>query len=457
MLSVITFLGLILTALVTLPFSRRRFALVVVGICFLANLLSFATYYISPDLSRVAVTVATREVLIYLSFALFSVVALVITIAAGHLIDRLFFLLLIFFTLMIITSQQSLVSAIFSGRELILPLTIYFLFRCLALDRSSVEAVIRLIIWLAAVGGVLAIVEQVYVNFINPDFWVQIEVGGYLAQKYGTFDEPYSLSWVNYIFGFIGLPPTFRSIGIMIDPLVTGHFLASSFTIILYWIRGIKKYMLLAIVGAGTISTFSKAAVLICFMAIGYQAFSIRNTYVRWTVLAVVFSIVAALGALLLSTGDSAFTHYGAFRFGVETLTQNPLGNGVGSTGFFNYRVTGEGALDAVDSTFAVYVHQMGLPGLVALLTLILAPYLVMIRDLRRARRAGNSSPLALICASLFAVYTLLAFSTAAAFNAVPIFIPMMLLGMYVSLHSKRVRIKIVSKTPTLPGKLKLA
>lgn len=443
MLSIIIAATSILVTLATLLLSKKWFAMLIVIVSLSANFVSFLVYYLAPDLSRVAVIIATREVLVDLSFVLFFGMVLLLTLLGDQLIDKVYFLLLVIFIGMIVSSRQPIVSVVVGGRELIFPIAVFFIFRCLNLDQSTIRSVLKLIVSMGLVVAILSVVEQIYTNMINTNFWTSIEVNGYLSQKYGGFRQPYPQSWINYLPVFIGLPPTFRSIGLMLDPLVTGHFLAGVFTIILYAARGVRKYVLLAIVGLGVLGTFSKAAVLICFIAVGLKALSVGNRYLKRLALIAVCLTVIVATALLLRTGDDAFTHYGAFRTGITMLTRNVWGFGVGSTGYFNYLVTGMGAIEAVDTTFSVYVFQMGVIGLFALGLLTLIPLIVVLRDLRHSSRPQQGVPLAMICLALMSAYTILAFASSAAFTAVPVLVPMMLLGMYTARQSPKISVAL--------------
>ena len=140
-------------------------------------------------------------------------------------------------------------------------------------------------------------------NFVNPRLWEQINIAGYLSQKYGSFPGDYPGSWVNYLPGLIGLPPGFRSIGIMLDPLVTGHFLACSFVIVLFWYRGGSKWLLALVIGAGAITTFSKATFLLVFIAIGSQALIVRPKIAKQFILSSAILTILIIGVLATVTG----------------------------------------------------------------------------------------------------------------------------------------------------------
>ena len=430
MISIIIFLFLILIAIFTLFSHQRRAGIVVVGIALLCNLISLFLYYLSPELSRVNIVVATREITVYLLLVAAFVFIKRFHLPFAHLTDRVYLSVFVVFLCMIMVSvPKNGLGALLMGRELIFPLATYFFFRFINLREKQIKSICRFIITLALLTASVGLVEFIYLNFINHQFWGQVQVSGYLAQKYGSFEGDYPLSWVNYLNVFIGLPPGFRTIGLMLDPLVTGHFLACSFTIAFYWIRSKIKYVLLLIIGLGVVFTFSKASLLICFVAVGSRAFLVRNRLLRITgILFLIISVILA-GILLLSTGDDNFTHFGSFKVGLTTILSHPLGNGVGSTGYFAILTTGQGTLEVIDTTFSVYVYQMGVIGLLALIAITWIPLLDLLRQIRNMRQLGRYKPIIPMCLSLFIAYSLLAFSSAAAFTAVPIFLPMMLLA----------------------------
>ncbi|GAC1384419.1 MAG: hypothetical protein NVSMB42_02390 [Herpetosiphon sp.] len=429
---------------------KSRFAVAIVAVSLLANLVSVLLYYLVGDGVGVPVIVATREILIDLLFVFSGISILSIVIYSPRLIDRIYLALLLIFGIMILLSKQDLKTAILSGRELIFPLATYFVFRSLRLDEPAQRRVIRFLVRFSVVTALLAIVEQIYVNLFDPNFWTGIQIDGYLTQKYGTFTGDYPLSWMNYAPGYFNLPPTLRSVGLLVDPLATAHILACGFTIVLYYRRGALKYILLAILALGTICTFSKGALLICFIAIGTQAFALRNKALRYMSLAMVALIVVALATALLRTGDDAATHFGSFRAGVTSLAQSPLGDGIGSTGYFTYLVTGDGDAGAVDTTFSVYTVQLGWLGLLALFCLLGAPFFTVLHSFRQVSGPRKQAPLALVCLSLWTAYSILSFSTAAAFTAVPILIPMALLGIEVANQAHRSSMPHVAVAPTM-------
>ncbi len=437
MLSLAYLGGALVLAFLALLSGKRRFALVVVAVCLLSNLASVIIYYLAPELSDVTFAVAARELTIYSFFVLTFLLVRQLRWPVATLIDRVYFILLIFFLVNIASGfLRNGISAMLTGRELIFPLATYFLFRFINLDERAVHNVLQLIVGIAVAGGMVAVIEQVYVNLINPAFWETIAISGYLAQKYGSFDQPFPLSWVNYLPGFINRPPGMRSIGLMLDPLATGHFLACSLPIAYYWIQGWKRYFFIGIIFLGVVCTFSKASLLISFVVLGTQAFRIKQAWLRYSLLFLAGVCVIAVGTLLLSTGDDAFTHFGSFRTGVEALLNRPLGKGVGSTGYFNFLVTGQGTVEAIDTTFSVYVYQLGWLGLMALIFLAPIPALVLLQHLAwlrsRALFVNNClSRLLMTVLPLALTYALLAFASAAAFTAVPVFVPMLLLGTY--------------------------
>jgi hypothetical protein len=449
-LSVVLVLVFLLVFSALVVCNRHAAALMVVAVAAIANIISLFLFYAAPTISRVNITVAAREVLIYFGLIVTFIFARKLNVPVFHTIDKIYLGLAMIIGIAIFTYNTSLISAVYAGRELILPLCIYFLFRFLRPNTKTVSVILKLLMSLAIIIAILSIAENIFINVFNQRFWYQVDIRQYLAQKYGSFDDPYPGSWINYLPVFIGLEPTFRSIGLMLDPLATGHFLACSFVVLLHGIRGSARWVILPIVLAGALATFSKATFLICLVGFGARALLVSDRHIRLVMLLTGVAGIGLLGALLLSTGDDAFTHYGSFRFGVEALFQHPLGNGIGSTGYFNYLVTGGGTVAAGDSTFAVYVYQLGIVGLLALGLLLGVPLWSLLRDFRYLRRRRQRIGLPLICISLFVPYTILAFASAAAFTAVPIFIPMMFLSLHVSLLEEYYRRHPVTSTSML-------
>ena len=120
--------------------------------------------------------------------------------------------------------------------------------------------------------------------------------------------------------------------------------------------------------------------------------------------------------------------------------------------------VTGGGTLEAIDTSFSVYIYQMGLFGFVALVSLVILPFIFLLLDRRRSRHNIAKTPLLPVCLPIFGAYSILAFSSAAAFTAVPIFLPMMLIGMHVSMMQERARtFSLASKNDIISGNIEYA
>ena len=456
MISIIFLILSIVILFVGLFQGKGRFALLIIALSLLANIVSIFLYYLAPDLSNVQFTIASRELSIYFAFLLTMIFVKKFRLPIYHPIDKVYLLLLLMYIVFILASLPRFsISSLLMGRELIFPIAIYFIFRFLNLDLKSIKRILLFIIGLAFFAAVIAIIEQVYVNFINPTLWKQINIAGYLNQKYGSFPGDYPGSWVNYLPALFNLPSGFRSIGIMLDPLATGHFLACSFVIVLFWYRGRSKWLLALVIGAGAFTTFSKATFLICFIAIGSQAIIVRPRALRQLILVMLILTILGTGALLLSTGDDNFTHFGSFRAGIISLFNTPLGHGVGSTGYLNILITGGGAMQAIDTAFSVYIYQLGILGLVALFCLVILPFSYLLLNLRAKKHKIARTPLLPVLIPIFGAYSILAFSSAAAFTAIPIFIPMMLIGMHVSIMAEQAReYALASEQQTITGKV---
>ncbi|GAC1552408.1 MAG: hypothetical protein NVS2B7_28380 [Herpetosiphon sp.] len=440
MLSIVFLAITFVTTVIRFAEGRTRLAVTLATVTLLINVISLIMYYVAPTYSRVSITIATRELLVYAFFMLYFMLRGAPTVLRGTIFDRVNFALLVVFAALIIISPQGILTALLAGRELVFPLATYFLFRMLKLTDVGIKRVLKRVVLIGWWTALFAIAEQIYVNVFNRDLWVNIQISEYLAQKYGQFDQSFPASWINFAPISVGLPAGLRSIGLMLDPLATGHFLACCFAITLYYYRGLRRPVTLVVLGTAVLCTFSKAALMICLVAFGGQALSIRRRSTKIVLLGFLVLLVATLGFLLLRTGDDSFTHYTSFKLGIETLMKAPLGLGIGSTGYFTYLVTGQGEMQAVDTTFSVYTLQMGMIGLVALLLITVFPMLYVSYRVGKKHSRERTSALALTCASLFTAYSILAFSSAAAFTAVPVFVPMMILGFYVStLHAPAV------------------
>jgi hypothetical protein len=437
------------TSLLALLFSllqnKRLFAQLLVLVCLLTNIVSVGLYIVDHESSNVNWTVATREISVYLLlvvsvFLFFNRFKSNLTV-----IDKTHLIALGVASFSILNSIRTLgLAALLSGRELIFPLAVYFIFRLLVLSERAIPKIIITVVSIAVIAALIGIAETTYTNFANPSIWESEVVNGYLSEKYGQFQGLFPLSWMNYMPVYFGFEPGLRLVGLMTDPLVTGHVLACAFALVIYWYRGAVKWILAMLIGIGVMCTFSKAALLICFVTFALQCFKLRSSRLRNAMLVITFMGISGLGFVLLSTGDDNATHFGSFKIGLESLISKPLGNGVGSTGYFTLLTTGEGTMAAIDTTFSVYVYQMGIPGLFALLIVAVYPFYWLLRQTSQIR-GRKKGALLFCCTALFCAYSILAFSSSAAFNAVPIFIPQMLLGMLVASKQKDQREAAIS------------
>ena len=142
--------------------------MVIVVLTLIANIASIVIYYISPDLSSVRVVVAIRELSIYLALILIFILIRRFRLPIFHPLDKLFLLLLLMYTFFIMLSiPRYSISSMLMGRELIFPVATFFVFRFLNLSGKHIRQILLFVIGLAFIAGILAIIEQVYINFIK--------------------------------------------------------------------------------------------------------------------------------------------------------------------------------------------------------------------------------------------------------------------------------------------------
>lgn len=423
---------LIVTFLIFATFSKKALmAKIVVAVCLLSNFVSLLIYYVDPS-SKISYIIATREIVIITSFFLVVIFLKKFKWPFKGWIDYIFLILLILFsTFIIVSSFKYGVSALISGRDILFPVLVYFLFRLIRLDQISTERLVNLIVIIAIISSSVSIFEFVYVNFVNPSFWESINMSGYLSQKYGTKQE-IPMSWYNFLPLFIGLPPTVRTIGIMTDPIVNALFSTCSFALAYYWLKGWKKVATTLVILSGIATTASKASVIILIVVIANGFLMIKPRNLGLLAFTSLYMLGLVFGIIILSIDDKSFTHLGSFYAGVDALLTNPVGKGLGSTGYTNFLITSKGTISVIDTAFSLYAYQMGVLGFLSLVALIIIPAIVLAANLTRLNTMTTyQKKILLSTSSIFIPYSVLIFLNSAILTFIPSLIPFLLISIY--------------------------
>lgn len=431
---------LIIIFLIFATFSKKALmAKIVVIVCLLSNFVSLLIYYVDPS-SKISYIIATREIAIITSFLLAAIFLKKFKWPFKGWLDYTFLILLMFFSISIVFGSFKYgVSALISGRDILFPVLVYFLFRLIQLNQISTRRLVNLIVIIATISSFVSIFEFVYVNFVNPSFWKSINISGYLSQKYGIKQE-IPMSWYNFLPVFIGLPPTVRTTGIMTDPIVNALFSTCGFGLAYYWLEGWKKVVTILVILAGIVTAASKASIIILIVVIANSFLTIKQRNLGLLALASLYTLGLVFGIIILGIDDESFTHLGSFYAGVDALLTDPVGKGVGSTGYTNFLITSKGTISVIDTAFSLYVYQMGVLGFLSLVALVIIPAMVLVKDLVTRLKTINvyQKKILLSASSIFIPYSILIFLNSAILTFIPSLVPFLLISIYQTNTTKK-------------------
>lgn len=246
-------------------------------------------------------------------------------------------------------------------RQIMTPIILVLYGSTIQISRNELVSFTKFIMNL----GVFQVIFGFMERFILGDsFWLALHIEKYMESK-GFSQWIYSNGLPgNYysadLYSVIGT--TFRRlVGITVDPLLTGHFLAFCIVILLFvkvYNSNLKQNIVLILMTAAVVLTFSKGALLIIALAYWYKMWRKNRGY------AILLLAIMFLGVGIIIKRNIFYT----VQIHIEGLTssfsiRSLLGNGLGSAG--NYAVLyGTSSTTSGESYIGMLLAQTGILGL---------------------------------------------------------------------------------------------
>ncbi len=287
----------------------------------------------------------------------------------------------------------SLYTRLICFRQIMTPLILILYGRTFKLQEFEKRKALKYIVDLGVIQAIFGLFERF---ILGDSFWLSMNISKYMDAKgfsawiynNGLPGNFYSADLYNYV-GMMR-----RLVGLLTDPLLTGHFLAFCVIILLFipiYDKRSKNIFALSICSIAIVLTLSKGAMLI--IAIGY-------VYKLWRhnkVFAMITGVIAIGFIAVLVRGDILYTmsrHIGGLTssFSSEYI----IGKGLGSSG--NYaNLYGGSSETSGESYIGAIIGQMGVVGFIAFIY-------ANTRLLKRIRSCDHSPMSYLVSAYIIAV-----------------------------------------------------
>ncbi len=295
-----------------------------------------------------------------------------------------------------VTSDAVSLTASLAGvRSLVILPALFLLGLWLGATEDDVRNMQRLLVIIAAALAIFGLVEA----YLLPDsFWLAIGHEEYYLMKRGRPIQ--GLLYGNMRFWIDGTPVR-RIASITGDPLISSYLIAfglwllASYAILRRRVR-LSMVVLTAILASALFLTFSRGAFVTLGVAAVLIALRGRRSLTPVWVTALGF-VTAILVAVTLGDQILQFTtgagHLNQIKLGMQTALTAPLGHGTGTAGAvaasYVLAAGGDGTI-AADSFIGSLLIQVGLPGLV----LFVAVMLSMVHELYRCALRSSRSTL---------------------------------------------------------------
>ena len=209
--------------------------------------------------------------------------------------------------------------------------------------------------------GILQSIFGICERFILGDsFWTMLHIEKYMVNK----------GFAPWIYNN-GLPGNFysadlydlvgsvrRMVGIMADPLLTGHFLAFCLIVLLYtniYKDRLKKNIAIFLLTIAVLLTLSKGAVLVIGIAFWYKVY--RNN----KAIALMGSIIP-IGMVIYIISNNTFATVSSHLNGLTSSLDTLLGGGMGTSGNLSHLFGGASSTSG-ESYFGALLGQIGIIG----------------------------------------------------------------------------------------------
>lgn len=311
---------------------------------------------LSPFLSEFEVQSAVMVPFLYACFCiLFYFVKFRKINSCSSIIVKLLFVILIYSFLLLLIYSSSFVSFIAGVRNLISPI-------CFVLLGMLVGRFLKIndLFFLVLILGTAVCLFGIYELFINPNMWVNLNIGDLWAKKgiaVSSWGLPLNFVSSEFIFG----QQMRRMSSSFADPVNLGAFLFAYFVICWYQ----KKCILGSLAFVSIVLTISKGALLGLLIFIFVKSFisNNRTNFIIAFVFCVLFGI-AFIGYSFEKSSGSLMAHFSGFTSGLNSLFVYPFGLGVGNIGVISGLFDSSANASIVESGFGTIVGCLGWIGL---------------------------------------------------------------------------------------------
>lgn len=257
-------------------------------------------------------------------------------------------------------SSIPIMSKITNSRNFIMPILAFYLGRLLYPEEIEIRNIVKFLLNFAVITSLIGFIEFFLINDdVLFDFINLPEV--YYA-KIGLRTIPGTL------FTRIGEFRSRRLISIFYDPITAGFF----FTVTFVYAVQYKKIVYSIIIGLALFLTFHKAswAIAVFYIGIIFSERLKRNIFRILIYSSFIGGFVALAYILIEIIPSSATVHFIGLRSGIQSAINFPLGNGLGSGGYFSwmYGVTSSNKYAyqlGSESGIGSIGYQLGLLGLI--------------------------------------------------------------------------------------------
>ena len=300
----------------------------------------------------IQVLILYKELVLYGVIVMYCITHFKTKIKVKNIYMFIYMILLIIFTLV---SSASLYARLVSLRQLLQPLVLVYFGYCLSVSGEDIEKFEKLVIKIGVILAVFGFIEE----FILGDkFWLTLKISKYyIVRGFGSGIFSHGLPGDYYSADFYSLTGRSfrRMVSFLADPLLSAHFMAFSFVLLLYGKNlqqnKLKRQMQLIILVIAILLTLSKGAILIVGISI---YFYIRNKYKVFSY----FVFLICLGLVVVIIKKDVFD---SMQFHINGLTSSVrlLGTGLGTAGNFA-AYAGEKTTGAGESYLGAIMAQVG-------------------------------------------------------------------------------------------------
>lgn len=325
----------------------------------------------------------TQIIILYKEFVMYGAVITFFVLKKKGKIKRFLLPIIIIIVLCIpyfFIGSATLYTKFICFRQILTPFILILYGSTFRLNKEDINQLLLFIVEVGVFQAVFGLVERF---ILGDNFWLSMNINKYMEAKgfsawifnNGLPGNYYSADLYNYI-GMIR-----RLVGIITDPLLTGHFLAFCVIILLFtdvFNDSIKRIIVLMLCTVCAALTLSKGAMLI--IAIGYVFKVWRNN----KFLSIILGMIALGIIVFLIHSDVLFTmnrHIGGLTSSLSS--EFIIGKGLGSSGNFA-NLYGGASQTTGESYIGAIIGQMGGIGFIT--------FIYAIINLLKRIMSGNKS-----------------------------------------------------------------